>query len=170
MENDMTVTLNTEKLRADYFQKLEVLNLAEKAKNEDSKKHNGYIDRDEYRRLSDKKWRASLEVSAIYEFMRDYFKAEEVKVKRGEMTFTLNDIIYDIEKREIEVQLGWRTGKRTEWRMRSRYQNHDGSKVIYDGRYADTKTALIEDLNWKVQQDLISDILGPRPESTIKNS
>lgn len=155
------VNLNIEKLRADYFRKLANLNLAEKEKREDSANHNGYIDRPEYQRLCDRKWRASQEVSAIYEFMRDYFQADEVILKRGEYKFSLGGHKYEVIKRELEAYFGWKTSKTTEWRLESA----DGENAPYHGKYADTKSKLIEDLNWKLNQDLIHDVLGPRPKS-----
>jgi hypothetical protein len=158
MKNAILQSIDLDKLRKDYWSKMQIWEDFKKQKEADSKKNKGYIDRPFYHHLSRRTEEARMECSSIYQFIQKYFLVDQIEVKRGQYEFTHDGVTYTLVKKETEEYFGWRKGNATHWIVEC-----EDESAPYAGHYDETKAGLIDWVNHRIKSDFINSILGPNP-------
>ena len=142
MKNTITVTLNTEKLRQEYWLKYEAKYLA-RAKKEKRFEENGGDFQDEvFRILSDKYHEASLQLSHLYRFLNEFIISDKIEIKRGQMVLEHDGFIYNIIRDGVHTSLK---------------SNHPDAPL--DGVNHQTKSGLIHNINWRIHFNHVQSII-----------
>ena len=80
--------IDTKAITKKYHEVKAELDRRQKIQDEDSAKHNHYIDRPHYHYLCDRTNEKRLELHSIWNFISDYFVFNQVLVKKGCYSFT----------------------------------------------------------------------------------
>jgi len=151
--------INLQKLRQDYWDKVEKLDDIIHQKNQILNTHfaNIYNDKN-LSRICSREIKAKNELDRLNSFISEYLFTGEVKLKTGGRTFTLDGHDYTIKKEQVVRDSGWTTKKATIWRLIA----SDGVEAPYHNTQDDTKTELIEWVNRMERNKFMSEIVGFR--------
>lgn len=144
--------MNLDKFREDYWNSLDRLNKAQKAQDEDSAKHKGYIDRDHYRYLARKTSEAREIVQSMYNFIKTCLVIDTIELKRGQYYFNYRGLQYEAVKKKAVYK-----GQSDYWTVEG-----EGTLKSVGGEY-ETKEKLVDMTNYYIIQQYVLELIGEKP-------